>query len=144
MPNNWIKALINYNKDNKDHWCIPKKGSKNYEQLQKIKDNLDNPINEDKSASKIQALVRGVQYRETKRKEARKQALAKYKNLKPESSLAEMIKPNRNLEEITMKQKERKKQMEIERNEKERINKERIEKLQQYMKMKPSYNLTNY
>ena len=60
MTNNWIKVLKEYNKDNKNEWCVPKKGSDIYNKLKKRQKALDNP---EQQASKIQALVKGVQFR---------------------------------------------------------------------------------
>lgn len=60
MTNNWIKVLKEYNKNNKNEWCVPKKGSDIYNKLKKRQKALDNP---EQQASKIQALVKGVQFR---------------------------------------------------------------------------------
>lgn len=60
MTNNWIKVLKEYNKDNKNEWCVPKKGSDIYNKLKKRQKALDNP---EQQVSKIQALVKGVQFR---------------------------------------------------------------------------------
>lgn len=60
MPNNWIKVLKEYNKDNKNEWCVPKKGSEAYNKLKKKQKYLDNP---NLPATKIQVLVKGVQFR---------------------------------------------------------------------------------
>lgn len=60
MPNNWIKVLKEYNKDNQNEWCVPKKGSDAYNKLKKKQKALDNP---NLQASKIQALVKGVKFR---------------------------------------------------------------------------------
>lgn len=39
MVNNWIRALKKFNK-NKDEWCIPKKGSKEYNEVKAIANKL--------------------------------------------------------------------------------------------------------
>ncbi len=46
------------------------------------------------AASKIQALVRGVQYSQKERKEKTKKALEKYSNLMPQSTISNLMKPN--------------------------------------------------
>lgn len=67
MVNYWLKALKEYNKNNTEEWCIPKKGSKGYEKLQELvniyKRTEVNKKAKVKSATKIQGLVRGVQFR---------------------------------------------------------------------------------
>ena len=67
MVNYWIKALKEYNKDNTEEWCIPKKGSNDYYKLQEKVDIYkranQNKKEKSKSATKIQALVRGTQFR---------------------------------------------------------------------------------
>lgn len=35
MPNMWIQALTEYNSKHK-HWCVPKKGSKEHQQVMRI------------------------------------------------------------------------------------------------------------
>lgn len=60
MPNNWIKVLKDYNKNNPNEWCVPKKGSDTYNKLKKKQQSLDNP---NLPASKIQGLVKAVQFR---------------------------------------------------------------------------------
>jgi len=91
MSNYWIKALREYNKDNEEEWCIPKKGSANYAKIQLLMDsykrtekktntqnnNIESAATGSFAASKIQALVRGVQYRQKEKKEKTKKALEK-------------------------------------------------------------------
>lgn len=60
MPNNWIKVLKDYNKNNPNEWCVPKKGSYAYDKLKERQQSLDNP---NIPASKIQGLVKAVQFR---------------------------------------------------------------------------------
>jgi len=40
MINSWVVALKEFNK-NKSIWCIPKKGTKEYNEVRKIMDNMD-------------------------------------------------------------------------------------------------------
>lgn len=67
MANYWIRALKEYNKNNTEEWCIPKKGSKGYEKLQEMVDiykrTEKNKQAKSKSATKIQAVFRGSQFR---------------------------------------------------------------------------------
>ena len=67
MANYWIRALKEYNKNNTEEWCIPKKGSKGYDKLQEMVDiykrTEENKQAKSNSAKKIQALVRGTQFR---------------------------------------------------------------------------------
>ena len=44
MGNKWIEALKLYNKDNKN-WCVVKKGTKEYEKVKKMMDNMDTDKN---------------------------------------------------------------------------------------------------
>lgn len=92
MSKTWIEALKEYNKNNKEHWCIPKKGTKSFERLQKIKNKKN--MDENQAVVKIQGVVRGFQYRAKARKERASQALERYKNLMPQSTIANMMKPN--------------------------------------------------
>ena len=70
MPNYWIRALKDFNKNNKDEWCIPRKGSEAYNKLQEKADiykrSNQNKKEKSKAVSKIQALVKGVQFRTNK------------------------------------------------------------------------------
>lgn len=99
MTNNWIKALKEYNKDNTEIWCVPKKGSKNYLKIKKIADRYEKKEkgiqSQDQAIIKIQSLVRGVQSRQKQKKEYVKQALEKYKHLIPQNTIADMKKPNK-------------------------------------------------
>lgn len=67
MVNYWLKALKEYNKDNKNEWCVPKKGSIDYQKVQEkaeiMKRANQNKKQKSKAVSKIQALVKGVQFR---------------------------------------------------------------------------------
>lgn len=67
MANYWIRALKEYNKNNTEEWCIPKKGSKGYEKLQELaniyKRTEENKKEKVKSATKIQAVFRGDRFR---------------------------------------------------------------------------------
>lgn len=67
MASYWIKALKEYNKNNTEEWCIPKKGSKGYARLQELVDiykrTEENKQVKSKAVTKIQSLVRGVQFR---------------------------------------------------------------------------------
>ena len=44
MGNKWIEALKLYNKDNKN-WCVVKKGTKEYDKVKKMMDNMDTDKN---------------------------------------------------------------------------------------------------
>lgn len=94
MTKTWIEALKEYNKNNKEHWCIPKKGTKSYERLLRIKSK--NNTDENQAVIKIQSVVRGFQDRTKVKKERASQALERYKNLIPQSTITNMMKPNEN------------------------------------------------
>lgn len=100
MTNNWIKALKEYNKDNVEHWCVPKKGSKNYSKLQKIMDKYDGKtsLSDDQASMKIQSFFKKVKQNKEQQREYTRQAIEKYKNLIPQSSMAGMMKPNPNFQ----------------------------------------------
>lgn len=93
MPKTWIEALKEYNKDS-DNWCIPKKGTKSFERIQRIMN--DDIKDENQAAIKIQSLVRGFQGKKKVQKERTLRALEKYKHLTPQTYLADMMKPNPN------------------------------------------------
>lgn len=65
MTNNWIVALKEYNKNNKNEWCVPKKGSYAYDKLKQRQKELDKPeqAKREKAANKIQAFVKAVKFR---------------------------------------------------------------------------------
>lgn len=94
MTKTWIEALKEYNKNNKDDWCIPKKGTKSFERLQRIRNGNDKDKNQ--AVVKIQSVVRGFQDRTKVKKERASQALERYKNLIPQSTITNMMKPNEN------------------------------------------------
>ena len=68
MPNYWLRALKEFNKNNIDEWCIPRKGSEAYTKLQEkvdiYKRTNQNKKQKIKAATKIQGLVKGVQFRQ--------------------------------------------------------------------------------
>ena len=43
MANKWITALKAFNRD-KTEWCVPKKGTKGYEQVKKIMNGHQKPL----------------------------------------------------------------------------------------------------
>jgi len=94
MSKTWIEALKECNKNDKEHWCIPKKGTKSFERLQRIRNGNDK--DENQAVVKIQSVVRGFQERTKAKKERASQALERYKNLMPQSTIANMMKPNEN------------------------------------------------
>ena len=98
MPNNWIKALKEYNKDNGDYWCVPRKGSKNYLKLQKKAKSYDSKPNEEEAVIKIQSFFKKVKENKEKQKEMSRLAIEKYKDLIPQSSISNMMKPNTNFQ----------------------------------------------
>lgn len=98
MPNNWIKALKEYNKDNGDYWCVPRKGSKNYLKLQKIANSYNSKPNEEEAVIKIQSFFKKVKENKEKQKEMSRLAIEKYKDLIPQSSISNMMKPNANFQ----------------------------------------------
>ena len=92
MSKTWIEVLKEYNENNKEHWCIPKKGTKSFERLQRIKNKKD--MDENQAVVKLQSVARGFQYRAKAKKERALQALEKYKNVIPQSTITNVIKPN--------------------------------------------------
>ncbi len=67
MPNYWFKALKDFNKNNKEEWCIPRKNTEDYLKVQEKADiykrTNQNKKQKTKAVAKIQGLVRGVQFR---------------------------------------------------------------------------------
>ncbi len=58
MPNYWIKALKEYNKDNDEYCCVPRKVSKNYLKLQRIVNNYDAKPSQEDALMKSQSFCK--------------------------------------------------------------------------------------
>ncbi len=66
MPAYWLKASKDFNKNYKDEWCLPPKGSEDYKLIQEeaeiYKKNYQNKTQKSKAVQKIQGLLREVQF----------------------------------------------------------------------------------
>jgi hypothetical protein len=89
MPNKWITALKQWNGEKGGPWCVPRKGSPEYDAVRGIMDGRETPArkaqrekgNEDRMAKALQQL-RGVEA-ETKERNVKRKAEAQKVSKKP-------------------------------------------------------------
>ena len=66
MPNKWVSALKEMNKGS-NNWCVPKKGTAEYQQVMNIMNKSSiTPSTKSAAATKIQSIVRGQAVRKPK------------------------------------------------------------------------------
>ena len=66
MPNKWVSALKEMNKGS-NNWCVPKKGTAEYQQVMNIMNKTSiTPSTRNEAATKIQSVARGNAVRKPK------------------------------------------------------------------------------